>query len=142
MFIFVILACLLFCLVGAAILAPCLQLAFKLVEGEKNSFRDAFSITFKAEVASCIVSPILPYLFLSDYWLNSWLDTGSYTLESLSTIFEPLSLFVGIAVYVWLIGRELGDLTRSIIIAFVLTGLHLMILASFAMLVIAIIVLF
>ena len=139
MFIFVILPCLLICLVGAAAVAPCLQFAFKLVEGEKNSFRDAFLITFKSEVACCIVSPILPYLFLSDYWIKSWLDTGSFTFESFVTIFDPLSIFVGIAVYVWLIGRELGDLTRSLIIAFVLTGLHLMILVGLAMLVIAII---
>ena len=142
MFIFVIFACLLVCLVGAAVLAPCLQFAFKLVEGEKNSYRDAFLITFKSEVASGIVSPVLPYLFISDYWIKSWLNTGSYTFESTLTFFEPLAIFVGIAVYVWLIGRELGDLTRSIIIAFVLTGLHLMILAGFLMLVIAIIVLF
>ena len=51
MFIFVIFACLLLCLVSAVILAPCLQFAFKLVEGEKNSFRDAFLITFKSELA-------------------------------------------------------------------------------------------
>ena len=112
---------------GAAILAPCLQFAFKLVEGEKNSFRDAFLITFKSEVASLIVSPILPYFFLSEYAIKSWLTTGSFTYESSVTLFEPLSLFVGIAVYVWLIGRELGDLTRSIVIALVLTSLQFMI---------------
>ena len=142
MFIFVIFACLLLCLVGAAILAPCLQFAFKLVEGEKNSFRDAFSITLKSELATGIVSPILPYLFLSDYWIKSWLDTGSFTFESVVTIFDPLSIFVGIAVYVWLIGRELGDLTRSILIALVLTSLHFMIMAGLMMLVVAIILLF
>lgn len=142
MFIFVIFACLLLCLVGAAILAPCLQFAFKLVEGEKNSFRDAFSITFKSELASIIVSPILPYLFVSEYAFKSLLTTGSFTYESTVTLYEPLSLFVGIAVYVWLIGRELGDLTRSIIIALVLTSLHFMILAGLMTLVVAIILLF
>ena len=142
MFIFVIFACLLLCLVGAAILAPCLQFAFKLVEGEKNSFRDAFSITLKSELATGIVSPILPYLFLSDYWIKSWLDTGSFTFESFVTIFDPLSIFVGIAVYVWLIGRELGDLTRSIIIALVLTSLQIMIGIGLMTLVLAIIILF
>ena len=142
MFIFVIFACLLLCLVGAAILAPCLQFAFKLVEGEKNSFRDAFLITFKSELACAIVSPILPYIFLSEYVLKSWLTTGSFTYESSVTIFEPLSIFVGIAVYVWLIGRELGDLTRSILIALVLTSLHFMIMVGLMTLVVAIILLF
>ena len=127
---------------GAAILAPCLQFAFKLVEGEKNSFRDAFLITFKSEVASLIVSPILPYFFLSEYAIKSWLTTGSFTYESSVTLFEPLSLFVGIAVYVWLIGRELGDLTRSIVIALVLTSLQFMIFFGLMILGVAITVLF
>ena len=130
------------CLVGAAVLAPCLQFAFKLVEGEKNSFRDAFLITFKSEAASLIVSPVLPYFFLSEYAIKSWLTTGSFTYESSITLFEPLSLFVGITVYVWLIGRELGDLTRSIVIALVLTSLQFMIFFGLMMLGVAITVLF
>lgn len=142
MFIFVIFACLLGCLACAAIAAPCLQFAFKLVEGEKNSYRDAFSITLKSELATGIVSPILPYLFISDYWLKSMLTTGSFTLESSVTIFEPLSIFVGIAVYVWLIGRELGGLTRSIVIALVLTSLQIMIWIGLMTLVLAIFILF
>jgi len=112
------------------------------VEGEKNSYRDAFSITLKSELATGIVSPILPYLFISDYWLKSMLTTGSFTLESSVTIFEPLSIFVGIAVYVWLIGRELGGLTRSIVIALVLTSLQIMIWIGLMTLVLAIFILF
>jgi hypothetical protein len=90
--------------IWSAVLAPLLQFAFKLVEGQRNEFRDAYRICFSATFIHLVVQSVLPF-FLGESW-----------------IFNPLGIVLGICVFTYLIARELGDLKRSILIALVLEG--------------------
>jgi hypothetical protein len=90
--------------IWSAVLAPLLQFAFKLVEGQRNEFRDAYRICFSATFIHLVVQSVLPF-FLGESW-----------------IFNPLGIILGICVFTYLIARELGDLKRSILIALALEG--------------------
>jgi hypothetical protein len=90
--------------IWSAVLAPLLQFAFKLVEGQRNEFRDAYRICFSATFIHLVVQSVLPF-FLGESW-----------------IFNPLGIVLGICVFTYLIARELGDLKRSILIALALEG--------------------
>jgi len=90
--------------IWSAVLAPLLQFAFKLVEGQRNEFRDAYRICFSATFIHLVVQSVLPFFFG-----ESW-------------IFNPLGIVLGICVFTYLIARELGDLKRSILIALALEG--------------------
>jgi hypothetical protein len=90
--------------IWSAFLTPLLQFAFKLVEGQRNEFRDAYRICFSATFIHLVVQSVLPF-FLGESW-----------------IFNPLGIVLGICVFTYLIARELGDLKRSILIALVLEG--------------------
>ena len=90
--------------IWSAVLTPLLQFAFKLVEGQRNEFRDAYRICFSATFIHLVVQSVLPFFFG-----ESW-------------IFNPLGIVLGICVFTYLIARELGDLKRSILIALVLEG--------------------
>ena len=90
--------------IWSAVLTPLLQFAFKLVEGQRNEFRDAYRICFSATFIHLVVQSVLPF-FLGESW-----------------IFNPLGIVLGICVFTYLIARELGDLKRSILIALVLEG--------------------
>ena len=90
--------------IWSAVLAPLLQFAFKLVEGQRNEFRDAYRICFSATFIHLVVQSVLPF-FLGESW-----------------IFNPLGIILGICAFTYLIARELGDLKRSILIALVLEG--------------------
>ena len=91
--------------VWSTILAPFLQYAFKLIEGEKNTFADAFRICFIANFMHLIVSEALPS-FLGESW-----------------IFDSLGPIVGILAFTYFIAKELGDIKRSLLIALLLEGL-------------------
>ena len=90
--------------IWSAILAPILQFAFKLVEGQRNEFRDAYRICFTANFIHIIVKSVLP-TFLGESW-----------------VFDTLGPILGICVYTYLIAKELGDLKRSFLIALILEG--------------------
>ena len=90
--------------IWSAFLTPLLQFAFKLVEGQRNEFRDAYRICFSATFIHLVVQSVLPF-FLGESW-----------------IFNPLGIILGICVFTYLIARELGDLKRSILIALALEG--------------------
>ena len=90
--------------IWSAFLTPLLQFAFKLVEGQRNEFRDAYRICFSATFIHLVVQSVLPF-FLGESW-----------------IFNPLGIVLGICVFTYLIARELGDLKRSILIALALEG--------------------
>ena len=89
----------------STILAPFLQYAFKLIEGEKNTFGDAYRICFIANFIHLTFSGILP------------------TLLGKSWIFDSLGPIVGLLSFTYLIAKELGDLKRSLLVALVLEGL-------------------
>ena len=91
--------------IWSTILAPFLQYAFKLIEGEKNTFGDAYRICFIANFMQIFFSEILP-AFLGE-----------------SLIFESLGPIVGFLSFTYLIAKELGDLKRSLLVALVLEGL-------------------
>ena len=86
----------------AVILAPLLQYAFKLTEGQKNSFSDSFKICFYANCVSFFVAYILP-MFI--------------THSSLDWMWDGVGSLIGLAAFTYLIARELGDLKRSFLIA-------------------------
>ena len=94
--------------VWSTILAPFLQYAFKLIEGERNTFTDAFRICFIANFMQIFFSEILP-AFLGE-----------------SLIFESLGPIVGLLSFTYLIAKELGDLKRSFLVALVLEGLTIL----------------
>ena len=91
--------------VWSTMLAPLLQYAFKLVEGERNSFADAFRICFIANGLPFVFSQLLPNL-IGESWV---LDT--------------LGPIVGLAAFTYFIAKELGDVKRSFLIALLLEGL-------------------
>ncbi len=91
--------------IWSTILAPFLQYAFKLIEGEKNTFGDAYRICFIANFMQIFFSEILP-AFLGE-----------------SLVFESLGPIVGLLSFTYLIAKELGDLKRSFLVALVLEGL-------------------
>ena len=91
--------------IWSVILAPILQFAFKLIEGERNKFRDAYRICFTANFIHLLATNILP-IFLGESW-----------------IFESLGPILSICLFTYLIAKELGDLKRSLLIALVLEGL-------------------
>ena len=91
--------------VWSTILAPFLQYAFKLIEGERNTFGDAFRICFIANFIHLIFSEALPN-FLGESW-----------------VFDSLGPIVGILAFTYLIAKELGDLKRSFLVALILEGL-------------------
>ena len=91
--------------IWSAILAPFLQFAFKLVEGQRNEFRDAYRICFTANFIHIIVKSVLP-TFLGESW-----------------VFDTLGPVLGLCVYTYLIAKELGDLKRSFLIALILEGM-------------------
>jgi hypothetical protein len=91
--------------IWSTILAPILQYAFKLIEGEKNTFGDAYRICFIANFIHLTFSGILP------------------TLLGKSWIFDSLGPIVGILTFTYLIAKELGDIKRSLLIALLLEGL-------------------
>ena len=82
----------------AAIIALFLQFAFKLVVGEKNEYRDAYRIC-----SIVFIIEVLLHIFLSSIG-----------------IVEPL---IGVGLFTYLIAKEIGDLRKSLLIAFVLQGL-------------------
>ena len=99
-----IIAIVIFAGIWSAVLTPLLQFAFKLVEGQRNEFRDAYRICFTATFIHLFVNSVLP-IFLAESW-----------------VFKPLGIVLGFCVFTYLIARELGDLKRSILIALVLEG--------------------
>jgi len=99
-----LIAIVIFAVIWSAVLTPLLQFAFKLVEGQRNEFRDAYRICFIATFIHLVVNSVLP-IFLGESW-----------------VFKPLGVVLGICVFTYLIARELGDLKRSILIALVLEG--------------------
>ena len=99
-----LIAIVIFAVIWSAVLTPLLQFAFKLVEGQRNEFRDAYRICFTATFIHLVVNSVLP-IFLGESW-----------------VFKPLGIVLGICVFTYLIARELGDLKRSILIALVLEG--------------------
>ena len=99
-----LIAIVIFAGIWSAVLTPLLQFAFKLVEGQRNEFRDAYRICFTATFIHLVVNSVLP-IFLGESW-----------------VFKPLGIVLGICVFTYLIARELGDLKRSILIALVLEG--------------------
>ena len=114
-------------LVGSAvlsvILAPLLQYAFKLTEGQKNSFSDSFKICFYANFVSFLVAYILP-IFI--------------THSSLDWMWDGVGSLIGLAAFTYLIARELGDLKRSFLIALLLQGLSFLLALAVALLVLAV----
>jgi hypothetical protein len=99
-----LIAIVIFAVVWSAVLTPLLQFAFKLVEGQRNEFRDAYRICFIATFIHLVVNSVLP-IILGESW-----------------VFKPLGIVLGVCVFTYLIARELGDLKRSILIALVLEG--------------------
>ena len=99
-----IIAIVIFAGIWSAVLTPLLQFAFKLVEGQRNEFRDAYRICFIATFIHLVVNSVLP-IILGESW-----------------VFKPLGIVLGVCVFTYLIARELGDLKRSILIALVLEG--------------------
>ena len=99
-----LIAIVIFAGIWSAVLTPLLQFAFKLVEGQRNEFRDAYRICFTATFIHLVVNSVLP-IFLGESW-----------------VFKPLGIVLGVCVFTYLIARELGDLKRSILIALVLEG--------------------
>jgi hypothetical protein len=99
-----LIAIVIFAGIWSAVLTPLLQFAFKLVEGQRNEFRDAYRICFTATFIHLVVNSVLP-IFLGESW-----------------VFKPLGIVLGFCVFTYLIARELGDLKRSILIALVLEG--------------------
>ena len=91
--------------IWSTILAPFLQYAFKLIEGDRNTFGDAFRICFIANFIHLIFSEALPN-FLGESW-----------------IFDSLGPIVGILAFTYFIAKELGDLKRSFLVALILEGL-------------------
>ena len=77
--------------IWSAVLAPLLQFAFKLVEGQRNEFRDAYRICFSATFIHLVVQSVLPF-FLA--------NPGSLThLElSLESAYLPISLHGNLAI--------------------------------------------
>ena len=99
-----LIAIVIFAGIWSAVLTPLLQFAFKLVEGQRNEFRDAYRICFIATFIHLVVNSVLP-IILGESW-----------------VFKPLGIVLGVCVFTYLIARELGDLKRSILIALVLEG--------------------
>ena len=95
--------------IWAFVLAPILQLAFKIVVGKRNTFGDAYRICFFANIAQGIVSALLPMVLGME--------------ASDSAMMTLLSLGLQLLVYTCLIEKELGDPIKSFIIAILLTGL-------------------
>lgn len=95
--------------IWALILAPILQLAFKIVVGERNAFGDAYRVCFYANIAQGVVSSLAPMVL------------GMETSDS--AIMTLLSLGLQLLVFTYLITKELGDLSKSFFIAILLTGL-------------------
>ncbi len=104
--------------VWSTALSPILQYAFKLTEGQKNSFSDAYRICFISNFIVLIFSEILP-AFLGE-----------------SSVFDSLGPIIGLLAFTYFIAKELGDLKRSFLIALILEGLTvLFIFALMALLV-------
>ena len=99
-----LIAIVIFAGIWSAVITPLLQFAFKLVEGQRNEFRDAYRICFSATFIHLVVNSVLP-IILGESW-----------------VFKPLGIVLGVCVFTYLIARELGDLKRSILIALVLEG--------------------
>ena len=95
--------------IWSLILAPILQLAFKIVVGERNAFRDAYRICFIANVAQGVVTTLIPLLI--------GMETGDSILMTI------LGLGLQVLIFTYLIAQELGDFVKSLIIAILLTGL-------------------
>ena len=92
----------------SAILTPFLQYAFKLTEGQKNSYSDSFKICFYANFISFIVAYVLPLVV---------------TNSSIDWIWNGLGSIIGLGAFTYLIAKELGDLKRSLLISLLLQGL-------------------
>ena len=104
----------------AAIFAPFLQYAFKLTEGQKNSFSDSFKICFYANFVSFLVGWILP-MFI--------------THSSLDWMWDGVGSLVGLAAFTYLIAKELGNLKRSFLIALLLQGLSFLVVLAVGLLI-------
>ena len=106
----------------SAILTPFLQYAFKLTEGQKNSYSDSFKICFYANFISFVVAYVFPLIITS---------------SSIDWIWDGLGSIIGLGAFTYLIAKELGDLKRSLLIALLLQALSfLFVLAVVAVLVV------
>ena len=92
----------------SAIVTPFLQYAFKLTEGQKNSYSDSFKICFYANFISFVVAYVLPLIITS---------------SSIDWIWDGLGSIIGLGAFTYLIAKELGDLKRSLLIALLLQAL-------------------
>jgi len=106
--------------VVALIIAPVLQFAFKIVVGERNSFRDSYRICFLASIAESVVSLLIPIMIGA-------FDGAVDYLESSNLIADISGSALQVLVFTYLIAKELGDLSKSFIIAILFTGLSLLI---------------
>ncbi len=109
--------------VVSLILTPFLQYAFKLTEGQKNSFSDSFKICFYANLITFVIAYVLPLMITS---------------SSIDWIWDGLSSIIGMGAFTYLIAKELGDLKRSFLIALLLQGLTFLFALALGILIIAI----
>lgn len=97
--------------VWAALLAPLLRFCFKVVVGEANTFGDAWSICFKGTMVYMVFSVVSNAVFAGEQGDENGL------------VIQTLSLCAQLAIYTWLVAREIGELAKSFLVAFLLTGL-------------------
>tara|TARA_X000000368_G_scaffold356880_1_gene299051 strand:+ start:33 stop:431 length:399 start_codon:yes stop_codon:yes gene_type:complete len=107
----------------SVILTPFLQYAFKLTEGQKNSFSDSFKICFYANFITFVIAYVLPLIITS---------------SSIDWIWDGLSSIIGMVAFTYLIAKELSDLKRSFLIALLLQGLTFLFALALGILIIAI----
>lgn len=107
-------------LVWSAIIAKFLQLAFKIVVGQANAYRDSFRICFIASFIHLLFSAVLPSIV-----------GGTFG-------FEIIGPFLVIGITTFLIAKEIGDLMKSFVIALVLEGITFLVMLGLMLIVVAI----
>ena len=114
--------------IAALFLTPILQFCFKVVEGQSNTFKDAFRLCFIGAFIQGFIGSFIPYLLGIAQGEGLIWDAGGTLLE--------------LAVMTWLIANELGNLRRSFLISLLLSGLTIFIFLGLIALVITVAVLF
>jgi hypothetical protein len=105
---------------------------FKVVVGDSNTFRDAYRIYFTASISLFVITVFIPMqlnrapdvleAIIGNLWLLDILGVIGFIIGD-SWVLELLVILLQFILFTWLIGKELGNLYISSLIAFLLTRL-------------------
>ncbi|MFT4592881.1 MAG: hypothetical protein ACI9JK_000580 [Phycisphaerales bacterium] len=108
--------------IWSVVLATLLQLAFKIVLGQRNTFKDAYRICFITSLLHFLISEFLPSLL------------GAYTFLELA---GPI---LAVCIMTYFIAKEIGNVKTSLVIALVLEGITFLLFVGLVAFIVAIVV--